>query len=96
MADVEAAGGKTMLVAPKVGEIKLKGGKLKAQANSRVAVGAVRRRRDHSCAGGCREALAGERGRGFRTRCLRTLKAIGCTADAQPLLQKAGIAPDEG
>jgi len=97
MADVEAAGGKTMLVAPKVGEIKLKGGKLKAQGQlagspsvlfDAVAIilapeAAAKLSQESAAVDFVRDAFG-------------HLKAIGCTADAQPLLQKAGIAPDEG
>jgi len=96
-ADVEAAGGKAMLIAPKVGGIKVKGGTLKADGQLAGtpsvlfdAVALVLTR--ESAKKLSEEAAAVD----FVRDAFGHLKAIGCTADADPLLSKAGIARDEG
>jgi len=96
-ADVEAAGGSTMLIAPKVGGIKVKGGTLKADGQlagtPSVLVDAIALVLTRDAA-----AMLAKEGAAvdFVRDAFGHLKAIGCTADAQPLLDAAGIAPDEG
>ena len=86
-----------MLIAPKVGGIKVKGGTLKADGQlagtPSVLFDAVAL---CSLARGRREA--GEEGAAvdFVRDAFGHLKAIGCTPEADPLLQKAGVVRDEG
>ncbi len=94
---VEAAGAATMLVAPKVGGIKVKGGTLKADGQlagtPSVLFDAVALVLTRAAA----EDLANDGAAvDFVRDAFGHLKAIGCTDDAAPLLDKAGIAPDEG
>ena len=97
-ADVEAAGGRAMLIAPKVGGIKVKGGTLKAEGQLAGspsvlfdAVALVLTR--ESATKAAEESAAVD----FVRDAFGHLKAIGCTPDADPLLQKAGVAlADEG
>ena len=96
-ADVETAGGKAMLIAPKVGGIKVKGGTLKADGQLAGtpsvlfdAVALVLTR--ESATKLSEEGAAVD----FVRDAFGHLKALGCTADAEPLLAKAGIARDEG
>jgi catalase len=96
-ADVEAAGGKAMLVAPKVGGIKVKGGTLKADGQlagtPSVLLDAVALVLTRDSA----SKLANEGAAvDFVRDAFGHLKAIGCTGDADPLLQKAGVVRDEG
>ena len=96
-ADVETAGGKVMLVAPKVGGIKVKDGSLKADGQlagtPSVLFDAVALVLTHDSATRlANEAAAVD----FVRDAFGHLKAIGCTPDADPLLEKAGIARDEG
>jgi catalase len=96
-ADVEAAGAKAMLVAPKVGGIKVKGGTLKAEGQLAGtpsvlfdAIALVLTR--ESAVKLSEEGAAVD----FVRDAFGHLKAIGCTANADPLLQRAGVARDEG
>ncbi len=96
-ADVEAAGAKAMLVAPKVGGIKVKGGTLKAEGQLAGtpsvlfdAIALVLTR--ESATKLSEEGAAVD----FVRDAFGHLKAIGCTADADPLLQRAGVVRDEG
>ena len=86
-----------MLIAPKVGGIKVKGGTLKADGQLAGtpsvlfdAVALVLTR--ESAAKLSEEGAAVD----FVRDAFGHLKAIGCTPDADPLLQKAGVARDEG
>ena len=96
-ADVEAAGGKAMLIAPKVGGIKVKGGTLKADGQ---LAGTPSVLFDAVALVLTREAAAKLAEEGAAVDFVRDafghLKAIGCTPDAEPLLQKAGVARDDG
>ncbi len=96
-AAVEAAGGKVMLVAPKVGGIKVKGGTLKADGQ---LAGTPSVLFDAVALVLTREAAAKLAEEGAAVDFVRDafghLKAIGCTPDADPLLDKAGIVRDEG
>ena len=96
-ADVEAAGGKVMLIAPKVGGIKLEGGTRKAEGQLAGtpsvlfdAVALVLTR--ESAAKLAEESAAVD----FVRDAFGHLKAIGCTPDADALLQKAGVVRDGG
>ena len=74
-ADVEAAGGKAMLVAPKVGGIKVKGGTLEGGRPARgLTFGAVRRGGARSYPRVGRQARGGGRGGGFRARRFRSFE----------------------
>ena len=93
----KSAGGKAVLVAPKVGGIKVKGGTLKADGQLAGtpsvlfdAVALVLTR--ESAAKLAEEGAAVD----FVRDAFGHLKAIGCTPDADPLLQKAGVARDDG
>ena len=95
--DVESAGGKAMLIAPKIGGIKVKGGTLKAEGQlagtPSVLFDAVALVLTHEAAARlCEEGAAVD----FVRDAFGHLKAVGCTSDAGPLLQKAGVVPDEG
>ena len=94
---VKNAGGTVMLIAPKVGGIKVNGGTLKADGQlagtpsvlfDAIALvltpGAAAKLADEACAVD------------FVRDAFGHLKAIGCTQDAGPLLQKAGIERDAG
>jgi catalase len=96
-ADVKAAGGSAMLIAPKIGAVKLKGGTLKADGQlagtpsvlfDAVAIVLTR----EAAAKLTHEAAAVD----FLRDAFGHLKAIGCTRDAAPLLEKAGIVHDDG
>jgi len=96
-AAVEADGGKAMLIAPKVGGIKLKGGTLKADGQlagtPSVLFDAIAIVLTREAASRLTEEAAAV---DFVRDAFGHLKAIGCTADADPLLEKAGIVRDEG
>ncbi len=96
-AEVEAAGGTAMLIAPKVGGIKVKGGTLKADGQlagtPSVLFDAVALVLTRDAASKLSEEGAAV---DFVRDAFGHLKAIGCTADADPLLQKAGVSRDEG
>ena len=96
-AEVEAAGGTAMLIAPKVGGIKVKGGTLKADGQlagtPSVLVDAIALVLTREAA----EKLANEGAAvDFVRDAFGHLKAIGCTEDAAPLLRAAGVDPDAG
>lgn len=95
---VQAAGATVEIVAPKIGGVSLKGGKHLAA--------------DHQLAGapsvmfdavalvlsaeGCEQLLTEGAAVDFAKDAFGHLKAIGHTAEAQPLLDKAGVEPDAG
>ncbi|MBI1406979.1 MAG: catalase [Caulobacter sp.] len=94
----ESAGASVKIVAPKVGGVKLKGGKMLAADGQLAgtpsvvfdAVALVLS--EDGCASLLGEAAAVD----FVRDAFGHLKAIGFTAEAQPLLDKAGVAPDDG
>ena len=95
---VEGDGGSIFIVAPKIGGAKLKGGKLLAADGQLAgspsvlfdAVAIVLS--DDGCAELMKEGAAVD----FAKDAFGHLKAIGCTPEAQPLLDKAGVEPDAG
>ncbi|WP_267347802.1 catalase [Sphingomonas sp. GM_Shp_2] len=97
-AGVEDAGGTPMLIAPKVGAVPLSDGtKVKADAQlfgqPSVTVDAIAViLSEEACAKLVREGAAVQ----FVMDAFGHLKAIGHNAAAQPLLDKAGVEPDEG
>jgi catalase len=94
---VVAAGGAAMLIAPKVGGIKVQGGTLKAQGQlagtPSVLFDAVALVLTKDAATRLAEEGAAV---DFVRDAFGHLKAIGCSRDCEPLLRKAGIAEDEG
>jgi len=90
---VEAAGGAVMLIASKVGGIKVKGGTLKADGQ---LAGTPSVLFDAVALVLTRDAASKLSAEGAAVDFVRDafghLKAIGCTLDADPLLQKAGVA----
>ena len=96
-ADVEAAGAKAMLVAPKVGGIEVKEGTLKAEGQlagtPSVLFDAIALVLTHESATKLSEEGAAV---DFVRDAFGHLKAIGCTPDADSLLQRAGVVRDEG
>ncbi len=95
--DVVAAGGTALLIAPKVGGIKVKGGTLKADGQlagtPSVLVDAIALVLSRDAA----EILAKDAAAvDFVRDAFGHLKAIGCNADAQPLLDAAAVVPDVG
>lgn len=96
-AAIERAGATAMLIAPKVGGIKVKGGTLAADGQlagtPSVLLDAVALVLTKGAATElCGEASAVD----FVSDAFVHLKAIGHTAGAKPLLDKAGVTPDEG
>jgi catalase len=94
---IEASGGAALLIAPKVEGIKVKGGMLKADGQlagtPSVLFDAVALVLTQKAAARlAQEAAAVD----FVRDAFGHLKAIGCTEDALPLLQKAGVVPDAG
>lgn len=97
-AAVEGAGAKAVLVAPKVGGAKLSDGKVQ-KADGQLAgtpsqlfdAVAVVLSKD-GCAALLKEAAAVE----WVMNAFGHLKAIGASSAAKPLLDKAGVEPDEG
>lgn len=94
---IERAGATAMLIAPKVGGIKVKGGTLAADGQlagtPSVLLDAVALVLTKDAATKlCGESAAVD----FVADAFVHLKAIGHTAGAQPLLDKAGVKPDEG
>ncbi|WP_372782533.1 catalase [Phenylobacterium sp.] len=94
----EAEGATVKIVAPKIGGVTLKGGKL-LKADGQLAgspsvifdaVALV------LSADGCAQLLAESAAIDFVHNAFVHLKAIGFTAEAQPLLDEAGVAPDAG
>ncbi len=95
---IEADGGVARIIAPKVGGAKLKGGKL-MKADAQLAgmpsplVDAIAVvLSEEGCAALLNEAAAVQ----FVMDAFGHLKAIGFTPEAQPLLDKAGVVPDDG
>jgi catalase len=97
-ADVKRAGGNLILIAPKVGAVKLSDGKsIKADAQlfgqPSVTVDAIAVvLSKEACAKLVKEAAAVQ----FVMDAFGHLKAIGYNADAKKLLDKAGVETDEG
>jgi catalase len=95
--EVEAAGGKSILIAPKVGGIKVKGGTLKADGQlagtPSVLVDAIALVLTPDAAAKLAEEGAAV---DFVRDAFGHLKAIGCTPESKALLDKAGIVPDKG
>ena len=96
-ADVEAAGGKAMLVAPKVGGIKVKGGTLKAEGQlagtPSVLFDAVALILTRECG---RQARGGRRGGGFRSRCFRSPEGHRLHAPMPTASAESGRCPRRG
>jgi catalase len=96
--DVEAAGGVAMIIAPKVGGTVMSDGKpLKADGQlagtPSVMVDAIALAlSEEGCAALLKEAAAVQ----FVMDAFGHLKAIGATPAARPLLDRAGVEPDEG
>ncbi|HEX5661237.1 MAG TPA: catalase [Polyangiales bacterium] len=95
---VEKAGGKVKLIAPKVGQVKLKDGtSIKAdgqlQGTPSVVVDAIAL---VLSAEGTKLLLKESAAVQFVMDAFGHLKAIGHTKEAQPLLDKAGVEPDDG
>jgi catalase len=96
-AAVEKAGATAMLIAPKVGGIKVKGGTLKAEGQlagtPSVLLDAVAIVLTEAAATKlCGESAAVD----FVSDAFAHLKAIGHSAGAKPLLDKAGVDADDG
>jgi catalase len=95
---IKGEGGVAKLIAPKVGGAKMKGGAvLRADAQlagtPSVVVDAVALvLSDEGCATLLKDAAAVQ----FVMDAFGHLKAVGFTSEAQPLLDKAGVTPDEG
>ncbi len=94
----EAEGATVKIVAPKIGGVTLSDGKrLKADGqlagSPSVIFDAVAL---VFSAAGCRELLGESAATDFVHNAFVHLKAIGFTREAQPLLDKAGVAPDPG
>ena len=94
----EGAGASVKIVAPKIGGVTLKGGK-KLKADGQLAgtpsvlfdaVAVV------LSEAGCADLLKESAAVDFVSNAFVHLKAIGHTAEAQALLDKAGVAPDAG
>jgi len=96
-AEVEAAGATAMLIAPKVGGIKVEGGTVKADGQlagtPSVLVDAIAL--VLSADGAATLAMEGA-AVDFVRDAFGHLKAIGCTPECRPLLDKAGVVPDDG
>jgi catalase len=94
----EAEGASVKIVAPKVGGVTLKDGKTLVADGQLAgtpsvlfdAVALV------VSAGGCAQLMADSAGIDFVHNAFVHLKAIGFTAEAQPLLDKAGVVADAG
>ena len=97
-AAVVAEGASVKIVAPKIGGVTLKGGKT-LQADGQLAgtpsvlFDAVALVVSEE---GCRDLLGESAAVDFVMNAFGHLKAIGFTPQAQPLLDKAGVAPDAG
>ena len=95
---VQAEGGVVKIVAPKVGGAKLKGGKMmkadgQLAGTPSVVLDAVALvLSEDGCAALTKDAAAVQ----FVMDAFGHLKAIGFSPEAQPLLDKAGVEPDEG
>ena len=97
-AAAEADGATVKIVAPRIGGVTLKGGK-KLKADGQLAgtpsvlFDAVALVLSEA---GCAELLKESAAVDFTAFAFTHLKAIGHTAEAQPLLDKAGVVPDAG
>ena len=97
-AAAEAEGASVKIVAPRIGAVKLKAGKLLAVDGQLAgtpsvifdAVAVVVSKE------GCAQLLADSAALDFVHNAFVHLKAIGFTAEAQPLLDKAGVVADAG
>jgi catalase len=94
----EGAGATVMIIAPKIGGVTLKGGReLKADAQLAgapwVLLDAVAVVLSSE---GCAQLLKDGAAVDFVNDAFGHLKAIGFTKEAQPLLDKAGVEPDDG
>jgi catalase len=86
-----------MLIAPKVGGIKVKGGTLKADGQLAGTPSVLLDAIALVLAPEAATRLAQEGAAvDFVRDAFGHLKAIGCTPDAEPLLQRAGVDRDEG
>ena len=97
-AAAEAEGASVKIVAPKIGGVKLKGGKTLAAdgqlaGSPSVIFDAVALVISDD---GCAQLLADSAAIDFVHNAFVHLKAIGFTAPAQPLLDKAGVVADAG
>ena len=95
---VQDAGGTAKIVAPKIGGVTLKNGKLlpadgQLAGSPSVIFDAVALVLSEK---GCTALLNEAAALDFVRDAFGHLKAIGFTAEAQPLLEKAGVAPDPG
>jgi len=96
--EIDAAGAKTKIIAPRIGGVTLSdGSKIEAdgqlQGSPSVIFDAVAL---VLSAQGCAELLKEGAAVSFAHDAFGHLKAIGFTAEAVPLLQKAGVEPDAG
>ncbi|WP_337186337.1 catalase [Phenylobacterium sp.] len=94
----EAAGASVKIVAPKVGGVSLKGGGVlkgdgQLAGSPSVIFDAVALVMSEA---GCAALLNDGAAVDFVMNAFGHLKAIGFTAEAQPLLDKAGVVPDDG
>jgi catalase len=97
-AAVEGEGASVKIIAPRIGGVTLKGGKALAADGQLAgtpsvlfdAVALV------FSAEGCADLLGESAAVDFVTNAFVHLKAIGYTPEAQPLLARAGIQPDDG
>ncbi len=97
-AAAEADGAAVKIVAPRIGAVNLKGGKLLAvdgqlAGTPSVIFDAVALVLSED---GCARLVADSAAIDFVHNAFVHLKAIGFTAEAQPLLDKAGVVPDPG
>ena len=97
-AAAEAEGASVKIVAPKIGGVKLKDGKLLAAdgqlaGSPSVIFDAVALVLSEA---GCAELMKESAATDFVSNAFVHLKAIGFTAEAQALLDKAGVVPDDG
>ena len=97
-AAAEAEGATVKIVAPKIGGVKLKGGKkLKADGQLAGTPSVVFDAVALVLSGaGCAELLGEGAAVDFASHAFGHLKAIGFTPEAQPLLDKAGVVADAG
>ncbi len=97
-AAVEAEGASVKIIAPKIGGVTLKGGKAMAADGQLAGTPSVLFDAVVLVlsADGCAELLGESAAVDFVANAFVHLKAIGFTAEAQPLLDRAGVAPDAG
>jgi catalase len=95
---IEAAKGKVVLIAPKIGGAKLKDGTVRpADAQLAGAPSVLFDAVALALSKASGESLAKEAAAvQFAMDAFGHLKAIGASDGAQPLLEKAGVEPDEG